>query len=75
VANGGEDEIRTHDTCYSIAAFQATAFNRSATSPQVFVERQQSATLAAEHKNRKLQRTKLSIRLKYLCTNSIAIDI
>jgi hypothetical protein len=32
--SGGEDEIRTHDTCYSIAAFQATAFNRSATSPQ-----------------------------------------
>ncbi len=32
--NGGEDEIRTHDTCYSIPAFQASAFNRSATSPQ-----------------------------------------
>ena len=34
--NGGEDEIRTHDTFNSIPAFQASAFNHSATSPQGF---------------------------------------
>jgi hypothetical protein len=33
VVNGGEDEIRTHDTFDSIHTFQACAFNRSATSP------------------------------------------
>jgi hypothetical protein len=33
--NGGEDEIRTHETCYSLPAFQASAFNHSATSPQI----------------------------------------
>ena len=30
---GGGDEIRTHETCYSLLAFQASAFNRSATPP------------------------------------------
>lgn len=32
-SSGGEDEIRTHGTCYSTPAFQASAFNHSATSP------------------------------------------
>jgi hypothetical protein len=30
---GGRDEIRTHETCYSLTAFQAIAFNHSATLP------------------------------------------
>lgn len=33
--NGGEDEIRTHGTIASSHAFQAGAFNHSATSPQL----------------------------------------
>ena len=33
--NGGEEEIRTLETCYSLPAFQASAFNHSATSPHI----------------------------------------
>jgi hypothetical protein len=32
--NGGEDEIRTHETVARLHTFQACAFNHSATSPQ-----------------------------------------
>jgi hypothetical protein len=35
--SGGEKEIRTLDTFYSIHAFQASAFNHSATSPIFFL--------------------------------------
>ncbi len=32
---GGERGVRTPDTCYSMHAFQACAFNRSAISPYI----------------------------------------
>ncbi len=31
---GGESEIRTHEGCYTLHAFQACAFNHSAISPR-----------------------------------------
>src|SRR5689334_5160183 len=43
--NGGKDEIRTHETCYSLPAFQASAFNHSATFPHVCKVDLQVATI------------------------------
>ena len=34
---GGEDEIRTHGTIARTHAFQACAFNHSATSPRLYI--------------------------------------
>ena len=34
---GGESEIRTHESCYTLHAFQACAFNHSAISPSLEV--------------------------------------
>ena len=35
--NGGENGIRTHERITSLHAFQACAFNHSATSPKIII--------------------------------------
>ena len=35
IVNGGEGEIRTHETREGLPVFKTGAFNRSATSPQI----------------------------------------